>query len=288
MTDPAAGIRPELTLVQLTDTHIMPAGALMHDTVDTSANLAAALAMIEASGMRVDAFLLTGDLTDNGSPESYRRLGDLIDPAAERLGARVICAVGNHDERTAFRTELLGVPESSAEYDAVFDVDGLRVVVLDSSEPGKHDGHLSAAQLDWLGKVLTEPAPRGTVVVAHHPPLPSPVPTVHLLRLRDADRFAEVIAGTDTRLVVTGHAHLAGAGSVAGVPVWIGPALAYGVVPVPPAGRLRGNAHAAFTRIDVFGDQIVATAVPVTPAAAVYDVDETERLAMFQRVIGIW
>ncbi|WP_018685804.1 metallophosphoesterase family protein [Actinokineospora enzanensis] len=288
MTDPAHGIRPDLTLVQLTDTHIMPAGKLMHDTVDTSANLAAALDMVLASAAKVDAFLLSGDLTDNGSPESYRRLAAAVRPVAERLGAQVIPAVGNHDERSAFRAELLGTEPSTEDYNAVFDVSGLRVVVLDSSEPGKHDGHLGQAQLEWLGKVLTEPAPRGTVLVAHHPPLPSPVPTVHLLRLRDAERLGEVIEGTDTRLVITGHAHHAGAGAIGGVPVWIGPALAYGVVPVPPAGRLRGNAHAAFSRIDVFGDQVVATAVPVTPAASVYDVDEAERLTMFREVVGLW
>ncbi|GLZ36511.1 metallophosphoesterase [Actinokineospora sp. NBRC 105648] len=284
----AAESGPDLTLVQFTDTHIMPAGKLMHGTVDTSANLAAALDMVVASGTRVDAFLLTGDLTDNGSPEAYRRLAAALHPVAESLGAQVIHAMGNHDERAAFRTELLGEPAADTEYDAVFDVRGLRVVVLDSSEPGKHDGHLSPAQLDWLGKVLTEPAPRGTVVVAHHPPLPSPVPTVHLLRLRQADQLAEVIAGTDVRLVVTGHAHHAGVGAVAGVPVWVGPALAYATVPVPPSGRLQGNAHAAFSRIDVFGDQVVVTAVPVTPAAEVYDVDEAERLAMVRAVVGPW
>lgn len=74
--------RPDLTFVQLTDTHILPEGELMHGVVDTAAHLAAALDMIERSGTPVAALLLTGDLTDDGAPAAYRRLRGLVEPAA--------------------------------------------------------------------------------------------------------------------------------------------------------------------------------------------------------------
>ncbi|PRX51394.1 calcineurin-like phosphoesterase family protein [Prauserella shujinwangii] len=279
---------PDLTLVQLTDTHLLPPGELMHDVVDTAANLVAALEMVERSSLPVAALLLTGDLADAGAPAAYRRLRDLVEPAAHRLGAEVVYAMGNHDERGAFRAEVLGLAPSTGDNDTVTTVGGLRIVSLDSSEPGRHDGHLAPAQLDWLADVLTTPAERGTVLVVHHPPLPSPVPTVHLLRLRDADRLADVLAGTDVRFVVAGHAHHAGCGALAGVPVWVGPALAYGIATVPPEGRLLAGADAAFSRIDVFGDQIVATAVPLSTAQGVYDVAAAERLRMVREVVGAW
>ncbi|WP_199432913.1 metallophosphoesterase [Qaidamihabitans albus] len=282
------GTRPDLSLVQLTDTHLLPPGTLMHDIVDTTANLVAAVEMIEASAGPVDGLLLTGDLTDNGAPAAYRRLREIVEPAAERLGAEVVYAMGNHDERGAFRAELLGEPRSDRDCDHVRMVGGLRVAVLDSSEPGRHDGHLSPAQLEWLADVLAKPAPWGSVLVVHHPPLPSPVPTVHLLRLRGAERLAEVLDGSDVRLVVSGHAHHAGCGALAGVPVWVGPAMAYGVAAVPPRGRLRAGADAAFSRIDVFGEDIVATAVPMSRADEVYDVDEADRLRLVREVVGAW
>lgn len=275
---------PDLTLVQLSDTHLLPEGSLMHGVVDTTAHLAAALGMIESSDLSPAAFLLTGDLTDNGDPAAYERLRGLVEPVAAAVVAEVVYVMGNHDERAAFRTGLLG----GAPHDRVVTVGGLRIVVLDTSEPGRHDGHLSAAQLDWLAAELAEPADLGSIVVCHHPPLRSPVPTVDLLRLRDAEQLGAVLAGSDVRLVVTGHAHHTGAGALAGVPVWVGPALAYGVAPVPPSGRLRAGADAAFSRIDVFGDQIVATAVPVSSAATVYDVSEVERLAHVRQVMATW
>lgn len=279
---------PDLTLVQLTDTHLVPEGRLMHDVVDTAANLVAALEMIEASGLPVAALLLTGDLADDGDPAAYRRLRDIVQPAARRLGTRVVYAMGNHDERAAFRSEVLGESPSSGDYDTVTDVGGLRVVSVDSSKPGEHDGHFTPRQLDWLAGVLDTPAPRGTVLVCHHPPLPSPVPTVHLLRLRGAERLAEVLAGSDVRLVVTGHAHHTGCGALAGIPVWVGPALAYGVAAVPPEGRLRAGADASFSRIDVFGEQVVATAVPLSQTEVVYDVAAAERLRLVREVVAAW
>lgn len=279
---------PDLTLVQLTDTHLLPEGSLMHDVVDTTANLVAALEMIERSGLPVAALLLTGDLADNGAPAAYRRLRETVEPAAQRLGAEVLYALGNHDERGAFRTEVLAEEPSTVDYDTVTMIGGLRVVVLDSSEPGRHDGHLSAQQLDWLAGLLATPAPLGTLLVLHHPPLPSPVPTVHLLRLRGAERLAEIVAGSDVRLVVNGHSHHASCGALAGIPVWVGPALAYGVAAVPPEGRLRARADAAFSRIDVFGEQVVATAVPLSRSASVYDVSAAERVRLVRDVVGAW
>ncbi|MFD0514160.1 metallophosphoesterase family protein [Streptomyces aureus] len=238
--------------------------------------------------MPVAGFLLSGDLTDSGKAAAYRRLRAVVEPAAERLGAQVVYVPGNHDDRAAFRSELLDEEPSDAPYDAVRMIGGLRVIVLDSTEPGRHDGLLSPSQLEWLASVLAEPAPLGSVLVTHHPPLPSPVPTVHMLRMQQPERLAAVLAGSDVRMVVTGHAHHTGCGALSRIPVWVGPATAYGVTVLPPKGRLRADADTAFSRIDVFGEQIVATAVPVSQAPAVYDVDEAERLAYIREVIGTW
>ncbi|MEU0838743.1 metallophosphoesterase [Streptomyces sp. NPDC005962] len=269
---------PELTLLQFSDTHILPEGELMHGQVDTLANLEAAIELVAASGARVAALLLTGDLTDSGAPEAYRRLRGVVTPFAERIGADVVYVPGNHDERTAFRAELLHGGQAA---DRVHWAGGLRIVVLDSSVPGRHDGHLSDAQLGWLAEELARPAPLGTVLVLHHPPLPSPVPTVHLLRLRGADRLGAVVAGSDVRLIVTGHAHHTSSGVLGTIPVWVSPALAYRVDAMSPSGRLRGAEGAGFTRIDLIDGSLVATALPVERGVDVYD---SERDAMVRFV----
>ncbi|WP_409495467.1 metallophosphoesterase family protein [Amycolatopsis sp. cmx-11-12] len=266
--------RPELTLIQLSDPHIVAdPGGRLHGHVDTLAVLESALDTVTRSGAEVHGLLLTGDLTEDGSPVAYRRLR----AAVERLGVPIVYAMGNHDDRAAFRGELLDEPGSEP-YHAAHEIDGVRIVVLDSTRPGRHDGHLDDDQLEWLRTELVVPAPRGTVLVVHHPPLPSPVPTVHLLRLRDAGRLAECLAGSDVRLVVTGHAHHTGCGALAGIPVWVSPALAYRVEALPPRARLIGSAASGLSRIDLIDGAFVATAVDLGAAAPVYDEDEASRV----------
>ncbi|KAA2261429.1 metallophosphatase [Solihabitans fulvus] len=267
---------PDLTLIQLSDSHIVGDDTLMHGAVDTLANLTAALDAVHASGVAVHGLLLSGDLTDNGSPAAYRRLRAVVEPAAARLRCPAIYAMGNHDERSAFRAALLPDDPGDGPCDTVHRIAGLRIIVLDTTVPGRHDGHLDAEQLDWLRAQLAQSAPLGTVLVLHHPPLPSPVPTVHLLRLKDADRLAAVVAGSDVRLVLSGHAHHTGCGTLAGIPVWVSPALAYRVDTLPPRERLRGVVGSGLTRIDLIDGAFVATAVDLVGAPPVYDRDRDD------------
>jgi 3',5'-cyclic AMP phosphodiesterase CpdA len=73
---------------------------------DTAANLHATLSAVERTGVRPDAIVFTGDLTDLGEPEAYAALRQSVEPVAERLGAPVVWVAGNHDERPALRAGL--------------------------------------------------------------------------------------------------------------------------------------------------------------------------------------
>ncbi|MBC7303581.1 MAG: metallophosphoesterase, partial [Nocardia sp.] len=242
----------QLTIVQITDTHLRPEGELLHG-VDTAANLTTVLERLREFGQRIDVLIFSGDLSDNGSPEAYRRLRAAVEPVAADLGAEIVYAMGNHDERTAFGIELLGrdTVDPNLPHDHCVEVAGVRIIVLDSTTPRQHDGKLEPEQLTWLADELRTPAPHGTVLVVHHPPLRSPLATLDFLRLKDAEQLAEVVAGTDVRMILCGHNHLTGASALAGIPVWIGPAMAYRVDAMAPEGRHRGFVGFGFSRIDV-------------------------------------
>lgn len=267
---------PKLTLIQFSDTHIGDGDDLMHGRIDTFAALESAIETVLSSGERVHGLLFTGDLADHGTPEAYRRLREVVQPAADKLGAELVYAMGNHDDRSAFAGELLSGSDGSGPLDSVHWIDGLRVIVLDSTTPDRHDGKLEPGQLEWLRGELAIPAPRGSVLVVHHPPLPSPVPTVHLLRLHDAQRLADALTGTDVQMVLTAHSHHTGCGALAGIPVWVGPALAYRIDALPPQGRVRGRAGSGISRIDLIDGTLVVTAIEIGAAPTVYDRDRDE------------
>ncbi|RSN12936.1 metallophosphatase [Nonomuraea sp. WAC 01424] len=266
------------TLIHLTDVHVVPEGPL-HGSADPVGGLRAALSAVRASGLDVAAIVLSGDLADQGDLASYRILEDAVGEAARALGAVVVTAMGNHDERAAFRAGLSGLNAAArprtgeGAWDAVTMAGGLRLIALDTSVPGHHHGELDDDQLAWLADTLAEPAPDGSVLVLHHPRIPSVLPLMNGIGLREPARLARVLEGSDVRLVLAGHTHSASAGTLAGIPIWVGPGSAYAADTMAPAGRTRALASQAFTRVDLGPSGVLTTLVPLSPAPPVYELD---------------
>jgi 3',5'-cyclic AMP phosphodiesterase CpdA len=254
-------VTPRHTLVQLTDLHLLPAGRLLRNRLDTFEVLAKALALVERSGLRPAALLFTGDLTESGEPDAYRRLRDLVDPVADRLGAAPLYVMGNHDRREALREHLLRVPPSAEPYDYAVRLGGLRIVVLDSTVPGYAHGELSEGQLAWLAAELAEPAPDGSVLALHHPPLPTTSRIAAAIELRGREALATVLAGTDVRIVLSGHTHVVSAGALAGIPVWTGGTTAFASGAFAPGGGEQQLLSPAVNRVDLFDDSLIVTTV---------------------------
>jgi 3',5'-cyclic-AMP phosphodiesterase len=97
----------------------------------------------------------------------------------------------------------------------VFLVNGLRVVALDTSVPGQHYGEVADAQLAWLARVLDVPAPFGTILAMHHPPLSAVADLAVAVELVEQHRLANVLEGTDMRAILAGHMHYSSFGTFA-------------------------------------------------------------------------
>lgn len=252
---------PRHTIVQLTDLHLLPEGQLLRDRLDTFDVLARTLVEIESSGLRPAALLFTGDLAEAGQPEAYQRLRALVEPAAARMGATALYVMGNHDSRPELREHLLGQPRGDEPYDHVAWLGGLRVVVLDTTVPGFSHGELTGDQLDRLAAELAEPAPDGTVLALHHPPLPTPSRIAAAIELRSSKELAAVLSGTDVRIVLAGHTHVVSAGALAGVPVWTGGTTAFASGAFATDGGESQLLSPAANRVDLFDDSLIVTTV---------------------------
>jgi 3',5'-cyclic AMP phosphodiesterase CpdA len=271
---------PDHTILHISDTHLVGAGEKLHEVIDSDANLALLLEGLARSGARPEAIVFTGDLADAGQPDAYRRLRAMVEPAAAAVGAEVIWVMGNHDERGAFRRGLLD-EGGDASVDRVHDIDGLRVVVLDSTVPGHHHGEIDDAQLEWLRDVLATPAPHGTLLALHHPPVPSPLGLIALVELRQQERLAEVVRGTDVRAVLGGHLHYSTSSTFAGVPVSVASATCYtqDLQVRYPAARGQDGAQ-AYNLVHVYGDRVVHSVVPIGQFPTVYEMT-SEQLDAF-------
>ncbi len=269
--------RPDHFLLHLSDTHLLAGDARLYDRVDSERHLRDLFDQVEASDGRPEAIVFTGDLADKGEPEAYDRLRAIVEPAADRLGAEVIWVMGNHDERAAFRSRLLGEVGTTRPIDRVYDVSGLRVITLDSSVPGHHFGEVTPAQLDWLAEELAVSAPHGTLLAMHHPPLPSVLDLAVLVELRNQAGLAEVLDGSDVRGILAGHLHYSSTGTFAGIPVSVASATCYTQDLAVPAGGTRGRDGArAFNLVHVYDSTVVHSVVPVGGTAVLDYVDAAE------------
>ncbi|MDI3194145.1 phosphodiesterase [Pseudarthrobacter sp. AL07] len=262
--------RPRHFLLHLSDPHLLGGPDPLHGAVDSEAKLIQLFEEVRASGARPEAVIFTGDLADRGDPEAYAKLRAIVDPACEDLGAQVIWAMGNHDNRANFRTGLLDEQASDAPVDRSYFINGLRIITMDTSVPGYHHGELSPSQLGWLTRQLDTPAPDGTILALHHPPVPSVLDLAVLVELRDQASLASVVRNSDVRTILAGHLHYSTTATFAGIPVSVASATCYTQDLNVAVGGTRGrDGGQAFNLVHVYEHTIVHSVVPLGSAATV-------------------
>jgi 3',5'-cyclic-AMP phosphodiesterase len=253
-------------IAHVSDTHLLEGGAPLGGVADTVASLGRTTEQLSRLGDRLDAIIVTGDVTDLGEPEAYRLVREALEPLATSTSAELVWVMGNHDERAAFRSELLGEAPGDEHVHRIAMVGGLRIIALDTSVPGYHHGALDAAGLAWLDAELREAAPEGTILAMHHAPIATPLSLMDVLELHGQDELADVVRGRDIRMILGGHLHYATNGMFAGIPVAVAGALAYTMDLSAPPGELVGiDGGRSFTLVHVYDDSVVTSIVPVGP-----------------------
>ena len=251
-------------IAHVSDTHLLAGGRPLYGKVNTIDHLAQALAQLERSIAKPQAIVFTGDLADLGEPDAYVRLRELVEPVAARMGAQVIWVMGNHDERPDY-SRLLFDEESDAPQDRVYDIDGLRIISFDTTVPGYHHGAITDDQLDWLADVLATPAPHGSILAVHHPPIPTPLlEAMGMLELQDQPKLAGVLAGSDVRAILAGHLHYSTHSTFAGIPVSVASATCY-TLDLSAEDRLLSGVDfgQSVNVVHVYAEQLVHSIIPV-------------------------
>jgi 3',5'-cyclic AMP phosphodiesterase CpdA len=256
--------RPDHVLFHFSDTHLIADDGGLYGEVDAEMRLREVLEQAEARGGNPTAIIITGDLVDEGEPAAYGKLRALIEPFARRVGAPVVWVMGNHDDRGALRASLLDEAPTTTPLDHVQLVDGLRIIALDTSVPGHHYGEVTDTQLAWLTDLLAEPAPFGSILAMHHPPVPSVLDLAVTVELRDQRKLAKVLRGTDVRAILAGHLHYSTSATFAGIPVSVASSTCYTQDLAVEEGGTRGRDGAqGFNYVHIYPDTVVHSVVPV-------------------------
>ncbi len=208
-----------VTFVHLTDLHAVAAPEAGDDAcLGNLDRLAAVMTTIGAIAPRPDFVVVSGDITDRGDLDSYRRVRAVV----EAHGLKTLYALGNHDSRPGFYAGMLDDPAgATVPYCHERLIGGLHVVTLDTSVAGKVAGALGADQFAFLDAALRRHPEAAKLLVMHHAPLVAPGTGYgwESLGAAGTQRLAEAIAGHPVAGIVTGHVHYDRVAIWNGVPV---------------------------------------------------------------------
>lgn len=226
-------------IAQVSDIHVRPRGMLYQNLVDSNAMFTRAVETLNRLDPKPHLVLITGDLTDEGSPEEYEMLRELLAPLAHPYAVMP----GNHDDRVRLGEAFGDQPWLPLEGELNFgiDVGPVRVLALDTTVPGLHHGELSPTTLTWLERELIANARRRVVIAMHHPPFSSGIPYLDLYGMREIGPFSDLLSRySNIDRIIAGHVHRSMQTRLGAVPVLTCPSTTTQI-----ALRLKPDADAA-------------------------------------------
>ncbi|MDT8409770.1 MAG: metallophosphoesterase [Wenzhouxiangellaceae bacterium] len=185
-----------LRLLQVSDCHLSRQPHAAYRGQDADLNLERLSAAVRA--WRPDRVILSGDLSEDASVESYQRLAGW----AGCFGCPVDWLPGNHDDRQVMDSVFGAAGFGSG---PVIDAGNWQFALLDSTWPNDPAGELDAGRLQGL-QSLASNRPLGIFV--HHQPIPVGAAWIDKVGLRQADRLWSLLDASGTaRFVAFGHVH---------------------------------------------------------------------------------
>lgn len=214
-----------MLITHVTDTHIVPRGKQWLDNALTSTDkrLSQVVDYLNHLNPIPNVVIFTGDLTDDGSEDSYRYFRELVAP----LKIPYFVIPGNHDSREGMRSVLSDqsyMPEHGFIHYSI-ENDSLRLLCLDTLVEGEDYGQLCAARMSWLKEKLQIAVP--TFIFMHHPPCKVGMKLFDTIGCVAPEEFYTLVANCPHLVgIATGHYHHLCVSSVGGKNCFLAPSVA--------------------------------------------------------------
>jgi 3',5'-cyclic AMP phosphodiesterase CpdA len=196
-----------MLVAQITDLHVSTPGSTIDRECRTAAQVKRAVLHLSHLDPRPDVVVITGDLVDEGTPEEYALLQNLLAP----LPMPAFVVPGNHDHRENLRAAFAdrGYLPSQGFLCYTVDLGPLRLIALDTHVPGAPGGKLCSERLEWLDARLAEAPDKPTLLMMHHPPFRTGIEPMDAMGLEGIDALAAVVSRhPQVERLLCGHLHL--------------------------------------------------------------------------------
>ncbi len=162
-----------LTIAQITDLHVTTPEDPLNKTRN-EVRLRQVLAAIHQLSPRPVAVVASGDLVDRATRAEYLELREIL----KGVEIPIYFGVGNHDARAPFLGVFAGPcarTDKNGFIQYAVDFGGLRVIMCDTLDEGRHGGAFCEQRADWLARTLDAKPDTPTLLMLHHPPVASGV-----------------------------------------------------------------------------------------------------------------
>ena len=197
-------------ILQISDTHIAKNGDLVSECLDSVSALRRLVLRISEVQLEVgpiDAILVSGDISDDGSAESYEIFKSLL----KSLNLPLFVVPGNHDKRFEFRNAFskLGYLPDTEKLNWHKSLGFVDLIGLDTLIEGQGGGELDETTLNFLESKLKSLSGKPIIVILHHPPFKSGIKFMDSIGLMTGSRRLTAILSSfsGNLIVVCGHIH---------------------------------------------------------------------------------
>lgn len=207
-----------MKFLHLTDTHYLKSD---HEAAQQMLEQLAKQVAFEC----LDFVVHTGDLTNDGDEADYQALKDLMEATFPKDLPIYYC-LGNHDLKRDYNKVFEGKDTSDLHYFTV-NHRGYRIIILDTSIEGLHDGEVKGDQAEWLFQELSEPSEKGTLIFQHHPYGIGWAEGVAECKVETG--FFDRLKQSDVLAIFTGHLHMQRNSLVEGIPQYSANSTRFGI-----------------------------------------------------------
>ncbi len=180
-----------MLLVQLSDIHV---GSQFQESVFETV-------ILEVNGLKPDAILISGDLTNEGLIKEYEKCKKLV----SRFECKKIISIsGNHDYRNsgylAFKKYFPFETINELGRDVV-------LVTAGTARPDRNEGEVGYRQNLWIERTMKKYKDKVKILAMHHHLVGIPDTGSDRVTVIDAGDVLRTILDTNVDLVLCGHKH---------------------------------------------------------------------------------
>jgi len=194
-------IQGRLSILQITDMHILAAPEDTLLGVNTHFYFQAILDLAFAENRHYDLILLTGDLAQDPCEGSYLQILNCLLP----YKIPCICLPGNHDD-LALMQQILNSEMVSCSKNRIFE--HWQLICLNSQIPGSPGGRLAEQELQFLEQCLLDQPDLNALIAVHHHCLETKSAWMDTMMIENSEAlFSIVNRYPQVKAITNGHIH---------------------------------------------------------------------------------